>query len=590
MAENEFVIENGVLKKYTGAGGDVVIPDEVKTIDNDAFKGCTSLTSATIPDGVTKIVYDAFKGCTSLTSVTIPASVTSIGVSSFEGCSALTSVTIPAANVRIGSMAFGRCTALTELNIPSGGARIGGQDKYGKLIVRNGAFHNCLALRKVRIHESTIADPGAFDNCPRALGAFKYFTTTSEKTDAAFIWLGGDRDETDDVEALTAFIKKNRKVLLSAIAKSKEDDARLFGAIMEIAPAKIPLDQLDTIIQEASGKAQLTAALLEYKRKTYTVASQDKLAEFKTEKALGLTKMTVSDYKKLFKWEDVEGGISILQYISKDAEVVIPETIGSKRVVAISERAFESLSHVTSVYIPDSVASIGRCAFYRCTNLSSVRLSQTLVTIESSTFANCEALNSIEIPKSVIGVIHPTAFSGCTQLTDFRIDKANPGYECIDGVVYTNEKKAVAFALSSCAGTVRIIDGVTDIGSYAFSPCKNVTEIVLPDSLAEIYPFAFDGCTGLTNVRIPDGVTSIGHAAFSECSSLTSVTISNNVTSIGFGTFSGCINLTSVTIPDSVTSINDYAFLGCKGLTIHGKTGSFAEQYAKQNEIPFKAI
>ena len=37
---SDFVIENGVLKKYVGSGGDVVIPEEVTAIGNGAFSGC----------------------------------------------------------------------------------------------------------------------------------------------------------------------------------------------------------------------------------------------------------------------------------------------------------------------------------------------------------------------------------------------------------------------------------------------------------------------------------------------------------------------------------------------------------------------
>ena len=55
-----FIIENGVLTKYVGPGGDVVIPEGVTSIGDSSFRGCTSLTS---------IGNMAFYGCGSLTSV-----------------------------------------------------------------------------------------------------------------------------------------------------------------------------------------------------------------------------------------------------------------------------------------------------------------------------------------------------------------------------------------------------------------------------------------------------------------------------------------------------------------------------------------
>lgn len=82
-SNNDFEIENGVLVKYTGAGGDVVIPDGVVSIGEEAFYSSVSLTSITIPDGVTSIGDGAFKCCTSLISIIIPNSVTSIGMVRF---------------------------------------------------------------------------------------------------------------------------------------------------------------------------------------------------------------------------------------------------------------------------------------------------------------------------------------------------------------------------------------------------------------------------------------------------------------------------------------------------------------------------
>ena len=67
------------------------------------------------------------------------------------------------------------------------------------------------------------------------------------------------------------------------------------------------------------------------------------------------------------------------------------------------------------------------------------------------------------------------------------------------------------------------------------------------------------------------------------------VTIPDSVTSIGDWAFSGCSGLTSVTIPEGVTSIGKWSFSNCYDLTIHAPAGSYAEEYAKENNIPFVA-
>ncbi|MCI8280644.1 MAG: leucine-rich repeat protein [Lachnospiraceae bacterium] len=100
------------IGKYTGKGGDVVIPSEidgkqVTRIETGAFKDCSSLTSVTIPASVTNMEGSAFSDCSGLTSVTISPGLKEIEQSAFVGANALTSVTIPKSVTRIGSSAFG---------------------------------------------------------------------------------------------------------------------------------------------------------------------------------------------------------------------------------------------------------------------------------------------------------------------------------------------------------------------------------------------------------------------------------------------------------------------------------------------------
>ena len=91
--ENEFLIKRNVLIKYNGSAQDVVIPDGVKTIKQQAFFLNFNPRSITIPDGVKTIEMSAICDCPNLLKVTIPQSVTTIGATPFEGCWRLTEIT-----------------------------------------------------------------------------------------------------------------------------------------------------------------------------------------------------------------------------------------------------------------------------------------------------------------------------------------------------------------------------------------------------------------------------------------------------------------------------------------------------------------
>lgn len=115
-------------------------------------------------------------------------------------------------------------------------------------------------------------------------------------------------------------------------------------------------------------------------------------------------------------------------------------------------------------------------------------------------------------------------------------------------------------------GIIEIPEGITAIGSYAFSGCMGITGVTIPNTVTSIGDFAFEKCVYLTSVTIPDRVTYIGDFAFNKCTSLASVTIPKGVTKIKSCVFYNCTSLTDVTIPKGVTEIGSSAFDGCTKL------------------------
>ena len=74
----DFVIRGGVLEKYTGAAAEVVIPNNVTIIGEQAFDRCAGITSVTIPNSVREIKSWAFSGCENLTEIALPEGIKEI--------------------------------------------------------------------------------------------------------------------------------------------------------------------------------------------------------------------------------------------------------------------------------------------------------------------------------------------------------------------------------------------------------------------------------------------------------------------------------------------------------------------------------
>ncbi len=113
---------------------------------------------------------------------------------------------------------------------------------------------------------------------------------------------------------------------------------------------------------------------------------------------------------------------------------------------------------------------------------------------------------------------------------------------------------------------IRISEGITSVGSHAFSNLYAVKNLTIPSSVTTIGMWAFSN-TGLTSVVIPDTVLVLGTYAFLNCTSLKKATLPAGVTEIPEGLLQGCDNLISVEIPSGVRVIGGSAFSYCYNLS-----------------------
>lgn len=131
--------------------------------------------------------------------------------------------------------------------------------------------------------------------------------------------------------------------------------------------------------------------------------------------------------------------------------------------------------------------------------------------------------------------------AGKTGSLDWELD-----YDCI--LVIRGNGSMPDYNLKSIApwepykdmiGFVMIEDGVTSIGSGAFSNCYSLYSVSIPESVQTIGGDAFYQCSGLTEIELPDKLTEIGDSAFSGCVSINRLTVPKSVNSLGIAVFRG---------------------------------------------------
>lgn len=620
---SDFIIENGVLKKYVGKGEHVVIPEGVTIIGSSAFSFCETLRSVEIPDSVEEIGSSAFAYCKQLVSATIPVGVKKVGYSAFAYCAKLVSVTIPDSIETLGITLFEKCDALETVQV-------------SETVLKR--------LKNPPVKDVFMTDTAVY----RFLNQGIVLNPTLEKTYLSFL-----------------NTKKQRGKYIADCIFS--DDLEQLKKLMALQK-KVPEEELtDYIAKAQKRKAKKVEAYLCALRD----GKDDSQAEMKSEKTdladSGTGNMSAAEAEKVFLFTKKDAHIAITglkdvyeqregsryrRYFHKWAgpKVVVPDAIDGTKVskVAVGDFPDESI-----VYCNGEV-------FGKLSRV--IKVNTTIAYLKDETGFSTEQVEKMgqflkKYADDVAG-----RMAECDEISAYRkfVEVAKPKRDILETLIgHAQGKPEILAYLMECAGkntaesapeklslepakkvtvaelkkkwtfrkvmvygtdeeyisltrykgneaevTIPAYIGklpVRELGGNAFEGNQYVQRIIPEDpdleiagpigncpQLADPQGFivlpagdrmilaGYVGPEDIQSIKIPDGVTENVYGVFQEMS-LRVIEFPVGYKKIGRATCMNCRNLQHVQIPESVEFIGRMAFTGCRSLVMINIPRSVAE-------------
>lgn len=373
----------------------VTIPDSISSLGTNTFVECSSLTSVTLGNNLIEINERAFYNCINLQNVTVGSSVSSIGSSAFYNCSSLTSINIQEACTTIENEAFANCSSLLSLFIPENISYIGAN-----------AYINCNSITSLTFENKYISEVQEMENYPWGLAesaitviwtqqqdedketvlTFSDGTTQNLYIENTLTWedLGIKTTSADTDESLVSLKIGN---VVSSIDNYAIRNHRSLTSI------DIPSSVTSIGVQALANCSSLTSIDIP---NTVTYIGQYALD------GLGISSFTpncpITEYNNIIR-----------------STSLVDVDLRNTALTSLSPQSFMG-SNISSIYLPDTITSIGISCFAGCFNLENINIPKQLTRLEQFTIFYNIKLQHIIIPSSITSIASLNFFM-CSALT-----------------------------------------------------------------------------------------------------------------------------------------------------------------------------
>lgn len=600
----------------------------VTAIDNNAFDGCSGLTSLKMPETVKSIGERAFRNCSGISDFGISEGLEKLDERVFENCTGLTTFWLPDSLVSTERAILIGCTEITSLDLPYAAVAASCVTEEGDVnpncsvtdlfyddhwnSENDTADFSSYKVEKINIRGGTVVPAYAFSGMTgvkeidlskssvTAINGHAFYNCTSLTTVKLPDTLTAVGDYSFSKTPITA-LPDNGKIKtvgdgafadcqgleISTVPDSYETIGRFaFMNCKGIKTFTIPATVTSMGRSMLMGCTELTELTLPYAATDAVCAAADGSAS---------PNQSVTDLLYDEHWDsdnieadlsgykltkvNITGGEKVPSYAFSGLDCVTEIDLSGSNINSIDSYAFNSCTALTGVELPDTLKSIGYASFLNCSAITGFDLPDRLEKIDRFAFEGCDGIRSLVIPDSVTSMGR-SMLMRCHCLETLTLPYAATDAEAAKADGSLNPDNSVTDLFYDEHWEWE--DENSDFSGYGISKIIITGGERIPD-------YAFTNMTTLREVNITgSGVSAVGGNAFLNCASLEYAEIPKSVTAIADNALSG--TNADIYVYGKETGFSEKAISEGYTGTIHGYKDSTANTYADENEFSFKPI